>query len=384
VSGSEKAFDASGVVDLEFLDPSTGAARTDFVVKVGYDSSGNAQLDASEFAILGVLDGTGTDIGEPTIRGINEARYSDDSDRVDDMIDTGIMDDVLGVLVPHATKCMVRIFRDGIDTFVPTNMQATGIDLVTLDAFQDATTSSSCFSEWLSHNSGASFNNTGVTSTLKEFYWDASTSLAELLGWAAPITPLFGPFTNLRNFYDTTVGPAAVAYFQANPDESFVWLPSDTTFYTNPATELIDQDPARKEPSGTWVPTETVNVWRDPFASYADDAKASMGRGRLIRIKRQFRFFRQTDPFSGIASAACTHIRCVGELQDLYDWNSEDIGADGNAAACATLQIGSGNGTFGGGRNKGLIYRVKVDIDEVIPLGMDPTRFPDQPIPPVP
>ncbi|MDD2230333.1 MAG: hypothetical protein PHY48_13085 [Candidatus Cloacimonetes bacterium] len=181
----------------------------------------------------------------------------------------------------------------------------------------------------------------------------------------------------IGDFYVNTVFPDAVAYFQINSGENMVWLPSTTDYYTEPSKEEIDQISSHEEKSATWVPTQTVNIWID--ANCFDDANGSMGRGRLTRIKRQFRCFKFED-MSGDTKIVCDAIRSVGQLQDLYDWSSEDDGGFGRSSSCATMQIGYRNSSVG--RNKGLIYRVKVDFDEI--GGTDALNFPVLDFPVVP
>ena len=375
VAGSDTSFDATGEVDLEFADPSSAKAKTDFVVRVGHDSNGNGALDSSEHLDFVVVDSGGDDIGDPIIRGINQAEYDEAEDSVDGMIDTGFWQYPAGIVVPHATKCMARIFRDGSASGVPSSKQPDSQSSVTLDAFQNATPSSSCFSEWLTHNSGAPFSDAGVASIV-EYYWNSDRSLAELLAYAQPINPFdqWADQPNLENFYATTVASDAVAYFQANPAEVTVWLPQNSPFYLLPSKEDIDQQLGYEEPSEAWVPTQTVNVFREPALGYYDDAKASMHRGRLNQIKRQFLMMKYTD--GGQLKCKLLSIRCVGELADLYDWSSEDTGAFGRASDCATLQIGYGNGTYG--RTQGRIFRVRVEIDEAFS-----NTFADPDYPPV-
>ena len=51
-----------------------------------------------------------------------------------------------------------------------------------------------------------------------------------------------------------------------------------------------------------------------------------------------------------------------GELQDLYDFNHDSVGA---AQHAAILQIGHGNGSQGAARANGIIYRTRVFIHKI-------------------
>ncbi|MDD2230334.1 MAG: hypothetical protein PHY48_13090 [Candidatus Cloacimonetes bacterium] len=77
------------------------AAKTDFIVKIGYDQNSNGELNLAEYIEVVVNDGVGNNLGIPTIRGINQAQYASDSDDIDEMIGTGVMSIGTGLILPH-------------------------------------------------------------------------------------------------------------------------------------------------------------------------------------------------------------------------------------------------------------------------------------------
>ncbi len=330
VSGSDKAFDANGKCDIEFSH--TGSDIQNFTVRVGFDANDNGQLDQSEILPFVVKNSTsGQTIGDPTIRGSSESIYQTSQTEVDWIITSPLT----AIPLKHARQ-FLRIFRDGNFANVPTDIQPSSYDY---------DSSFNCFSglfcEWLTHNSGAGFNDAG-TAGIWHYTWDETKSVAELVGNSLPVVD------PMDAFYWSTVYPQVVTDFQGQPVGYQKTYPSPTTSYDIPHTH---ESPA-------WVTTTTVTFANFPeFLANGDDLNGTIGRGRLISHKAQFTVEKKD---IGYIVLDVIEVRSVGEVQDLYDFNHDAGGAAQNAAI---LQIGHGNGSYGTARSQGHIWRNTVNFD---------------------
>ena len=330
VSGSDKAFDANGKCDIEFSH--TGSDIQNFTVRVGFDANNNSQLDQSEILPFVVKNSTtGQTIDDPTIRGSSESIYQTSQNEVDWIITSPLT----AIPLKHARQ-FLRIFRDGNFANVPTDIQPSSYDYDSgFNCF------SGLFCEWLTHNSGAGFNDAG-TAGIWHYTWDETKSVAELVGNSLPVVD------PVDAFYWSTVYPQVVTDFQGQPVGYQKTYPSPTTSYDIPHTH---ESPA-------WVTTTTVTFANFPeFLANGDDLNGTIGRGRLISHKAQFTVEKKD---IGYIVLDVIEVRSVGEVQDLYDFNHDAGGAAQNAAI---LQIGHGNGSYGSARSQGHIWRNTVNFD---------------------
>jgi hypothetical protein len=339
VSGSDKAFDTSGECTIEFTH--TGADIQDFTVKVGFDANGNNQLDQTPNEILPfVVKNTVTDqaIGDPIIRGTSPSRYN---------AVKGYIDNTISVYArPHAAE-LLRIFRDGNAAGVPAELQP-----VLPPGTRALNAMGGTFSEWLTHNSGAPFNNSGQV-TLNEYSWEYPSETSALIGDAKEMRAA------INDYYNTTVKADAMATL---PVGSTAWYPSDTGWY------------AVSHPhSPTWVPQATAELHdNNPLTPPgADDVNGTVGRGRVTSHQARYRITKKLEilpPFAEYLKVE--QVRSIGEILDLYDFNYESAGMIPAAQWAATLQIGYGKGTYGSSRDRGKIFFSRFAFDITYPGGL--------------
>ena len=332
------------------------ASEAEFELKAGCDLNGNGVLDGDEAAELVVQDMDGEAIGPPIVSVISNLQYEDDVQFVNGIVN-------LSHPVLHHAARLLKIFRDGHtggipQDYCPFDLSGTA---VSLGAFDDC----SGFSEWLTHNSGAPFDGDGICS-IKEYHWLPDSSLATLVATAKPLNPLVGAAYQswvVSRFYETVVRPQAAAYLRTNPVGTIATFPLDGGFYEMPLMQYQQEADAPFQPA--WVEGTTILVHNLDGEScqglliLIDDANGSIGRGRLTNIGYQF----SVEKVEAWANLACLEsIRVVGTIEDLYDFNRESGGA---ASAAASLQIGHGNGSYGSGRDRGKIFRTRVDVDHI-------------------
>ncbi len=305
----EEFFPASGPVNIIFNHPAPGVFVTDFEIRVGYDLNGNRSLDNDEIIYpLNVKDTAGLVIGPPMVRGASVGRYA--------VARAIIFGGTYYRRLPH-TAYLLDVFRNPAVATAPSVYRPTKSGYVSFNCF------SGPFSEWLTHNAGASFPASGGTSILK-YEWDASTSFAmNLVGTSFEMT------NALLTFYSNVVLSTATSYFSTS-SESTATFPLSGALYDiphggnfSPMTILFD-DPALN------------NLTRD-------DPAAAIARARLNQHMASYSLERKPLP-GGDFSIHIVQIHHFGEIEDLYDFNYE---AAMPAPLAAIVQIGFGNGGYG-------------------------------------
>ncbi len=338
VVGSDTAFDASGECALEFTH--TGNVQgsvQDFVISVGYDSDGDGILDNDEIMPFVVKNtATGEMIGNPVVKGSSAGRYSSAKSAIDNLVS------FWGTEAPrleHA-RALLRIFRDGYAAEVPTEKQPSDSSNSSFNAF------SGYFAEWLTHNSGATFDDSG-NATLTEYYWDEFTSLADLVATAPQIED------PVSAFYYATVYSVVTNYFAGLPAGTIATFPSPNPEDGYTVTHA-SESPAWVAPGAYTIELDTW-VWNK-----IDEVNGTVGRGRLLSHKARYKVEKQETLFG--SELVVTEVRSWGEVIDLYDFNHSY--ASGGAQDAAILQIGYGNGSYGSPRNRGKIFRDRIEFNK--------------------
>ena len=337
VSGSGRVpFDLDGECDLNFLHPGSSPGVEDYIIKVGFDQNGNSELDSGDLSMPCSVKNTTTDeiIGDPMVRGSSEDRYADAKSVIDNRVS------VWGTEAPvleHA-RALLRIFRDGNAAGVPIDKQPSSSTNQNFNAFVGD------FAEWLTHCSGTSFDD-GGSAALAEFYWNENTSLADLVASAPQIED------EATAFYDQSIYQIVTNYFANMPIGTTNVFPSSVGWY----------DIAHASESPAWVapgtPTIELNSW---LWDKVDDVNGAIGRGRLLFHKVRYTVEKRETLFGSELIVA--EVRAWGGVSDLYDFNHD---VDGTAQDAAILQIGYGNGSYGSSRNRGKIFRDRIEFNKI-------------------
>ncbi len=345
IAGSDHAFDAQGRCEIEFEHPASAGDIADFVIRTGRDSNSNGQLDAGETDPYTIKDQTKKPLGEPTIRGTKVSKYSAAKQSIDNIVDGDWTSPgwATGLVLPHA-KRFLQLFRDGsVSASFPQDKRPTSSTTVPFDAFNGY------FAEWLTHNSGAQFDDVG-TVAITEYTWGPLTSAADLIATSPQIED------PLRAFYSSTVSPLATSYFVSLPVGSSAYFPANPEdFYDIPHTQ---ESPA-------WVPATTV-TFDSLLPNIIDDVNGTIGRGRILSHQARYRVEKRLVDRSApegppllVEELVVTEVFSQGTVIDLYDFNHLTGGAGQDAAI---LQIGFGKGAYGGERNRGKIYRDRIEF----------------------
>ena len=380
VAGSDTPVPAQGnaQINMTFADPSSGAAVTDFRIKTGLDINGNGTLDGQDmiFALEVYQHATTEELKYATVRGINKAQYEWHEEKIAWYVNptaAGVPLDPGGSpnLIAPFPRSFLHMFMNGNDGALLLNMKPDITRLEPMNAFLNATSTNSCFSEWLTHNSGAGFSDQGLAD-IPFRQWNQGTRVSEFFAERTPFAleteVLAGDYLvefqtptgeALEEYYNGQFKAAAEALLQNQPDGATVTMPQGGGFQPFPFTS--------KSPS--WVPTATSEIGSGPGCdpawaavlaetvlggtdSYDEfQALGAIGLGRIINPRYRFCVQKDDDEYPVIA----VDFRC--DLEDLWDFNYEDGELAGHAAA---HQIGYGNRYIATGRdrryNKGITY----------------------------
>lgn len=336
VANSDKAFDAEGKCELEFEHLGTSEDIQDFAIRIGYDANDSGTLDPGEITKLAVQN-----FGEPLIRGTKTSKYDSAKSNIDGIISGTLTSIGTDLLLPHA-KRFLQIFRQGDTAGVPSDKLPTSSATVSFDAFNGY------LSEWLTHNSGAPFDDEGVAN-ITDYTWGPLTSAADLVATSPQIEE------PVRDYYNSSVASLATAHFASLPVGSSAYFPS-TGFYSIPHTH---ESPA-------WVPVSTL-IFDSWLPNQGDDVNGTIGRGRLLSHQARYKVEKQennigttANPFY-VVELVVVEVLSQGEVIDLYDFNHMVGGA---AQDAAILQIGFGKGAYGTARDRGKIYRNRIEFEK--------------------
>jgi hypothetical protein len=391
VSGSDLAFPSTGNAPVEMAIPVSGNGAQEYEIRIGFDSNGNSQLDANEASRIEVYRRRSDNSPRYlNVKGISKEKYLEHDQILSDKIH------FLGQSPPAAPAKFARSFLalfyyNGGFTNISPNLVPSSSAVVQLDAFAEG----SGFSEWLTHNSGATFSDQGST-TINEYTWDTASEVSNFFAKRSPfslessVTTSQGGYSEyatptgseLKNFYNSQVKADAEAALASEPLGTSVTYPVGGGWYEFPREEnqslFASLSP---EENANWVTPSTQIIGNDDnysgysalFASltgsqgaFADfDAFGAIGRGRVINPRYQITIKKQQVGIWPVQSTVYTvaEVRFACSIQDLYDFNYEDSKLPSHAAA---MQLGFAKGANGNSRDDhGLIYRHQINIDYI-------------------
>ena len=321
---------------------------------------------------------------EPGLVGINQERQSWHNSKIQGLINHVVDPAPATSLMPHA-RALLTLFYDGNTNRIAPFLCPSSERTVALDAFGNAIEGADCYSEWLTHNSGAGFSPQGCA-TIKEYSWDANSEMSRFLATHKPfvlkkrhVNALDGFYetqtdtgSELKSFYINHVAPAARTFLVNSNNLATVTLPisGDGYSFPNPNSTLFTSMSPSWVPGATFLAGdggsskagalaalfEEFFVNDDAFAEF--EATGTIGRGRLYAPTYQFviqRIDNPSAPDGFQCKTLAVHFSC--RIEDLYDFNYEDGDLASHAAA---IQIQRGNGAGG---EHGIIFKDVFFID---------------------
>ena len=367
-------------VEMEIETPAEAVVR-EFDILAGYDANGNDLLDLGEAHRLFVYRKTDMN-GSPvnlatyaTVKGISRAKYQENYQKIQDYVEGTLFSVGVKNGLPHAHTVLTRFlygdFRGVPADLIPNDSLGTE----SFDCFKNGKPGDSCFSEWLTHNSGAWFDKDGKV-LMSKSTWGGDSSFSNFLESVTPFalkTPILTYSGNIDSPVEfkeipTETGKALKEYYERNIKavaDADLALKADWEWYFSPWVAFPNADgPHLKSLSANAWPTSTVLMgelggetgvsphvqmvaeWLggDPFRLQNHDALLAVGRARA-NCEYQFQVRREPRLFGGYKNVVKA-VRCRGRVKDLYDFNFEDGNPpeDSLAQQAATIQLGGGAG----------------------------------------
>ena len=375
-----------------------------YQIRAGIDSDNDGELSYSESVPLEVYKYQGQR-RYAGICGTTSAQC--------DAFDTYIGDKLSGLVGLGTSVALpvgqsfLSIFHNGNDSAVPGLWRTSVIRNATINAFA----TKAGFSEWLTHNSGAGFNDEGVA-TITEYVWPANSEMAQFMAMRTPLAPWIsytvkvsasngpimgiGGFENfglpgygmteqtvyqqtetgnkLMRFFQERVLPEAVNRLAGRGDgatetlfpSSDLWTDEElaSILFTSMSSTQISGITQEIGVKGNYGGVKAVLdagarslITGGPQLSDLD-AFFSIGRGRLLNFPSYSFTVRKTTHWWGEPTYDLVRIGFSCTIQDLYDFNFEDGALSKNAAG---IQIGYGCGS--NSRTHGQIYRHEIQIN---------------------
>lgn len=400
IKGSEAHLSSQYEAVMQIPAPH-GTEIVHYQIRTGIDSNNDGELSYDESVPLEVY----RHHGQPRYAGICGTTSAQC-----DVFDSYIGDKLSG-LVGFGTsvalpvgQSFLSIFYNGNDSSVPGLWRTSILRSTPIDVFA-ATTG---FSEWLTHNSGANFNDDGATN-ITEYVWPASSEMAQFMAMRTPLTPwlsytvkvspsngpLIGDFGNgglygydtldhtvnvqtetgnkLMRFFKERVLPEAINRLASSGDGATetifpsqdLWTDAElaTLLFKSMSPDQIEGITQEIGVKGNYGGVEAVldagvrsMITGGPQLDDLD-AFFSIGRGRILNPSYSFTV-RKTTHWWRDPTYDLTQIGFSCTIQDLYDFNFEDGALSKNAAG---IQIGFGRG--GNSRVHGHIYRHEIQIN---------------------
>ena len=345
----------------------------------GLDVNQNATLDNDEAAPFAIYTNSANIVKHARIKGITKKMYEDSSDYIDNRVDLWLYgDNTPPAIIFTRARTLLKMF------FMCTGERGLAPDLaptivnsnVVMHAFAN---DGSCFSEWLTHNSGAEYDLNG-NATVCDYTWDEGSDMSEFIASQWPFVPkvptvgmiginwtLTQTGYILHQFYTNVVESQVISYMNDMEVGTVQTFPTNGGWYTQATSTNFFSSL-----SPSWVPGITVDVGINPGGPTAAllseflatngaadnfEAHITIGRGRIINPRYRFEVQKQNGD-NGITFVV-TNIIFGCTVMDLYDFNYEDGGAATHAAA---VQLGFGNGSNQGRSEHGKIFTHKMYI----------------------
>jgi len=383
VPGTETNVDLTAETVAFSLPAPALATNVVWELRGGLDVNHNATLDNDEAAPFAIYTNSANVVKHAHIKGITKEQYEDDRQIIHGKV-YFLYDNPPSGIARNARSMLALFYGNGNILMLLESMRPSQVTSFDINAFSN---NGDCFSEWLTHNSGAEFSN-GTSASVVQYTWTEDSLLSEFLADRTPFAlkyALTEPMTGTYSEYATPTGERLHSYYDSHikTDAEAVLndLPDGTELYfpTNGWCEMDEllQEGVYCSLSSNWVSGVTVNVgqsdgyggWSALFheqisndGSFREfDAFGTVGRGRMLAPKYRFKVQKNEGIFSPTSfDVTEVEFRCV--LTDLYDFNREDGNLPGSAAA---LQLGYGAGRVPAFQQHGKIFTNRIFIKGV-------------------
>ena len=390
IDGSDTELDGENKAVMEIPSPTT-AQTVSYSIRAGIEMDGESGISHDETVGLEVYRTTNDVPKYAVLRGITGAQYQWHYNEAHFLVHLLGNAPPAEIAVHSRSFLALFMYLGDLESIVAT-YRPTSHRTIPFSAFANGTD----FAEWLTHNSGAGFNEFGVTNII-EFIWDENTEVAQFMaqrtpfapktylpsyqsGSLPPPTPSFDPVYQLTqtggrllDFYNAVIRSTAEDLLSTATNGAILTFPLGGGWYEMPCSNAPSLFASE---SPEWVAPSTQCVGVDDHhggfsalyeqntsgttAFYDYDAFGTVGRGRIINPRYQFTVTKMEYVWPFPAEYKVTSINFSCDIQDLYDFNYEDSALSSHGAA---LQIGYANGNNPSSRNYGKLYRHKISIN---------------------
>ena len=379
VPGTETNVDLTAETVAFSLPAPALATNVVWELRGGLDVNHNATLDNDEAAPFAIYTNSANVVKHAHIKGITKETYEDSSDYIDNRVDLWLYGDATppGIIFTRARTLLKMFYLCTGNRGLAPELRPDAVNSnAVINAFAN---DGSCFSEWLTHNSGSEFNSNGAAA-IYDYIWEEGSEMSDFIASQIPFQPnrqTVGPSgvnwlltqtgSRLNQFYTNVVESQAMSIMSDMEIGSVQTFPTNGEWYTQTNSTNIFTSL-----SASWVPGITANFGANPggpitaltsefFANSGAannyEAYITVGRGRIVNPRYKFEVQKQNSNDGVVYVVTNLMFGCT--VMDLYDFNYEDGGAATHAAA---VQLGFANGSVPLRSEHGKIFTHKMHI----------------------
>ena len=389
IDGSDTELDSANKAVMEIPAPTT-AETVSYSIRAGIEMDGESGISHDETIGLEVYRATNDVPKYAVLRGLTGAQYQWHYNQAHRLVHL-LGDAPPAEIAVHSRSFLALFMYKGQSSRILPDYSYSTSQQVLIGA----KALGSGFTEWLTHNSGADFNESDVA-YITEFTWNDDTEVAQFMaqrtpfapktflpsyqsGTQPPPTPSFDPVYQLTqtggellDFYNAVIRSTAEDLLSTATNGASLTFPLGGGWYEMPCSNAPSLFASE---SPEWVAPSTQCVGVDDHhggfsalyeqnvsgttAFYDYDAFGTVGRGRIVNPRYQFTVTKMEYVWPLPTEYKVTSINFACDIQDLYDFNYEDSALSSHGAA---LQIGYANGNNPDSRDYGKIYRHVIHI----------------------
>jgi hypothetical protein len=386
IEGSDAQVPNDRESAVEMSIPAPGGKQTVlYGIRAGLDVNGNGLLDPYEPSVpLEVYVGETDDSPRyAMLKGISKEKYDSHYNDIYGFVHF-LGQTTPTLIAPNARSFLALFLYNGDVARIAPGMYPSSSNGVPFNAFSEG----EGFAEWLTHNSGATFDDSGLAE-IAHFYWDDESCVSQFMANRTPFAlksyMVTGHYIELptetgiklKDFYDNYVKDVAETALADATNNAAMVFPQGGGWYGMPcegATNLFASLSPQTSPDWVVPSTQLVgksddyNGWHALAINFLTgtptfddfDAFATVGRGRVIDPKYRFNIQKRHSWPEG-TKYVVAEVEFSCDIEDLYDFNYED-GEKSAAAAALQLGFGRGAGISQERKERGKIYRHTIQI----------------------
>ena len=351
INGSDTELNGENKAVMEIPSPTT-AETVSYSIRAGIEMDGESGISHDETVGLEVYRSTNDVPRYAVLRGISSAQYQWHYNKAHGLVHFLGQEKPIDP-APHSRSFLALFMYKGQSDRIKPDYSYSSSQQIPINAKAHG----SGFTEWLTHNSGAEFEESDIA-IITEFTWNDDTEVAQFMAQRTPFAPKtylpayqsgslppptlsFDPVYaltptggKLLDFYNAAIRSTAEDILSSATNGASLTFPLGGGWYEMPCSNAPSLFTSE---SSAWVTPSTQCVGVDDHhggysalyeqytsgttAFYDYDAFGTVGRGRIINPRYQFTVTKKEYVWPLPTEYKVTSINFACDIQDLYDFN---------------------------------------------------------------